>query len=103
MKALALIALLGCQSSDVSRALGAECTSNKECDDVCAVGADWPDGMCTQSCMLDADCPVDAACTDDLAGICAYRCTVDENCAFLGIGYHCATLAKSQEAVCIGR
>jgi hypothetical protein len=101
VKALLLL-LAACQSSDVSRSLGAECTSNHDCDDVCATGPEWPDGMCTQSCMTDKDCPAEAACTPDLGGVCAFRCTSDAGCTFLGTGYGCATNA-TMEAVCIGR
>jgi hypothetical protein len=99
VKALALVALLGaCQSSDVSRELGAECTSSKDCDAVCATGAAWPDGLCTTSCTADADCPSEAACVPDQGGICAFRCTTDETCAFLGTGYRCTTM----DMVCRG-
>ena len=83
-----------------SRELGAECTTNKDCDAVCATGAAWPDGMCTASCMTDDDCPTDAACIDDLGGICAFRCTADENCVFLGTGYGCKTM--DMVSVCRG-
>ncbi len=90
MKALALVVLLGaCQSSDVSRELGAECTTPKDCDAVCATGAAWPDGMCTSSCTTDADCPDETACVADQGGICAYKCSTDENCAFLGTSWSC--------------
>ena len=103
MKALVLVAVAvasGCQSSDVSRELGAECTTNKDCDDVCATGTAWPDGMCTQSCMVDADCPDDAACITEMGGICAFRCATDESCTFLGTGYACKTM--DMVSVCRG-
>lgn len=86
--AFALV-LAACQDSTVSRELGAECTSNKECDDVCAVGPGFPDGMCTLSCMIDADCPSEAKCTTAIGGICVYRCTADAECRFLGPMYAC--------------
>ena len=98
--ALLALALAACQDSAVSRALGAECTSDHQCDDVCATGAEWPDGMCTLSCMTDADCPAAAACIKDQGGICAFRCTTDPSCAFLGPAYTCKQ--TDQVMVCRG-
>jgi hypothetical protein len=103
VKALLLLALAACQSSDVSRALGAECTSSKDCDTQCATGSDWPDGMCTSSCTTDKDCPDDSVCAPDLGGVCTFICTVDANCAFLGPQWGCRTLSPSGELVCAGK
>ena len=101
MKAVALALLLaGCQSSDVSRELGAECTTDKDCDGVCATGGAWPDGMCTLSCSNDMDCPSETACISEMGGICAYRCTVDALCEFLGPAYACKS--EGQVMVCRG-
>ena len=98
--ALFALALVACQDSAVSRALGAECTTDHQCDDVCATGGAWPDGLCTLSCMTDADCPSEAACIGDLGGICAFRCAADPNCAFLGSAYRCKQ--RDQVMVCRG-
>ena len=55
--AIIAIALAGCQSSDVSRELGARCDSSSECDDRCLTpSADWPEGFCTIRCETDVDC-----------------------------------------------
>jgi len=98
--ALLALALAACQDAAVSRALGAECTSDHECDDVCATGGAWPEGMCTLSCMSDTDCPSEAACITDQGGICAYRCQTDMNCRFLGPAYACKQ--TDQVMVCRG-
>ncbi|HUS32955.1 MAG TPA: hypothetical protein VMZ53_30845 [Kofleriaceae bacterium] len=87
----ALAVLAGCQSSDVSRGVGARCDQSSECDERCLLpSADWPGGFCTISCDSDADCPGDAACVDeDGSAICAFTCVTDPGCTFLGQGYVC--------------
>lgn len=83
-------ALVACQSSDVSRELGARCDTSAECDDRClGPSADWPGGFCSFRCETDSDCPSDAACLEEEGGVCAFTCTMDVNCAFLGTGYGC--------------
>jgi hypothetical protein len=92
--ALALVSVggvAGCQSSDVSRDLGARCDLSSECDDRClAPSTDWPGGFCTVTCDTDADCPSDSACTDEAGGgVCLFTCIGDVSCTFLGAGYTC--------------
>jgi hypothetical protein len=84
--------LVACQSSDVSRELGARCDLNAECDERCLTpSTDWPGGFCTITCDSDADCPSDAACVnEENSAVCAYTCMVDAGCAFLGAGYKCS-------------
>lgn len=96
--ALVLLPFLvgGCQDSNVSRELGAECTSDKDCDDVCADGGNYPDGMCTLHCETDDDCPSEAACVSDQGGICLYRCANNDQCTFLGTEWDC------ENSVCHG-
>ena len=88
---IALALLAGCQSSDVSRELGARCDKSSECEERClAPSADWPGGFCTISCDTDADCPSDSACVNEDSGaICAFVCATDGSCGFLGMGYTC--------------
>jgi len=94
--ALALMAggqsLVACQSSDVSRELGARCDLNSECDERCLTpSTDWPGGFCTITCDSDADCPSDAACiNEETSAVCAYTCFTDPGCQFLGAGYKCS-------------
>lgn len=83
------IGLAACQSSDVSRSLGARCERSDDCDERCLSGGDWPEGFCTIACETDNDCPVDAACLEEEGGVCAFSCSTDSNCAFLGPGYGC--------------
>jgi len=83
--------LAACQSSDVSRELGARCDVQADCDDRCLTpSTDWPGGFCTVTCDDDADCPSDSACIDEgNGGICAFTCRDDRYCEFLGAGYTC--------------
>ncbi len=84
-----LLALVACQSSAVSRKLGARCDVNSDCAQTCLASGDWPGGFCTTSCDSDANCESDAACIDENGGVCAFGCSTDANCAFLGAGYTC--------------
>jgi hypothetical protein len=88
--ALAMV-LAACQSSDVSRAVGARCDRSVDCDDRClGPSGDWPGGFCTIDCDSDDDCDIDAACIDEEGGgVCAFTCTLDAGCDFLGAGYTC--------------
>ena len=86
----ALLAVAACQSSDVSRTLGARCDLSAECDQKClAPGTDWPGGFCTTICDDDMGCPTGANCIEEEGGVCAFSCATDPDCAFLGAGYTC--------------
>ena len=85
-----LLAVAACQSSDVSRAVGARCDTNTECDEKClAPSGEWPGGFCTVLCDTNADCPEGTLCIEQDGGVCAFSCAGDVNCAFLGDGYTC--------------
>ena len=88
--AILVIALAACQSSDVSRELGARCDVTADCDERCLLpSVDWPGGFCTIHCETDNDCTADAACLEEEGGICAFSCVSDPGCTFLGAGYTC--------------
>jgi hypothetical protein len=90
LAAVAVVALGACQSSDVSRELGARCTQTHDCDERCLVpAADYPGGFCTSSCTDKRECPDGATCADRDDGVCLYTCTADPDCAFLGAGWAC--------------
>lgn len=88
---LITLALVACNSSDVSRQVGARCDRAAECDETClGPSGDWPGGFCSISCDTDDDCPDDAACIEEGgAAFCAFTCGSDPHCAFLGDGYTC--------------
>lgn len=84
------LAVAACQSSDVSRELGARCDVTADCDERCLLpSSDWPGGFCTIHCETDNDCPSDAACLEEEGGVCAFSCVADPGCAYLGAGYTC--------------
>jgi hypothetical protein len=89
--ALALVGVAACQSSDVSRQVGARCDHSSECDELClGPSADWPGGFCSISCDSDEDCPSDASCVQESnSAVCAFHCLTDPGCSFLGQGYLC--------------
>ena len=88
--ALALAGGGACQSSDVSRELGARCTSSDHCDDRClSASATYPDGFCTVGCTAADECPGDAACVEDDGGSCLFQCADDAGCSFLGETWRC--------------
>jgi hypothetical protein len=92
--ALFLFALAACQSSDVSRSIGARCDLSAECDEKC-LGPDgaWPGGFCTLICDTDEKCGADARCIQEQGGgVCAFTCGGDPDCAFLGTGYTCKAI-----------
>jgi hypothetical protein len=93
-------------SSEVSRELGARCDAKEECAERCLPpGAEFPGGLCTRSCLADADCPAGAACADEEGGVCLFVCVVDGDCAFLGGGWRCDgkdALPMGEARVCIG-
>ncbi|MDB4959351.1 MAG: hypothetical protein JWO36_6920 [Myxococcales bacterium] len=87
---LLLLALAGCQSSDVSRAIGARCDLNAECDEKCLVDSHWPGGFCTLICDTNQKCGDHGVCIQEQGGgLCAFSCGSDPDCAFLGTGYMC--------------
>jgi hypothetical protein len=90
MRFVLVIGLMAaCQSSDVSRDVGARCDTNADCNQKCEVpSANWPDGFCTLLCDTDANCPENTVCIDEDGGICAFTCAADPDCTFLG-AYSC--------------
>jgi hypothetical protein len=86
---LALAAVLGCNSSDVSRDLGARCDVNGDCNGLCLTGGAWPGGFCTVACDTDPNCLSDAHCVDENGGVCMFACAINSDCRFLGAGYTC--------------
>jgi hypothetical protein len=87
---LLLLVIASCQSSDVSRDVGARCDTNADCDQKCEPPtSDWPGGFCTVLCDSDASCPSDTRCVEEDGGVCEFSCVADPDCVFLGDGYGC--------------
>src|SRR5471032_2710532 len=94
--AIAALALCGCESSEVSRTLGAECAADGDCDGLCLTTE--PAGFCTTRCDGPAACSGRALCvaapgsTDTTHGVCEFACSSDNECAFLEGGYTCRAI-----------
>jgi hypothetical protein len=93
-------------SSDVSRAVGARCDRDDDCDERCLLSSDYPDGFCSVSCDDDDGCPDGAVCVADDGGICKVPCAEDQGCEFLGPEWMCLphrTPAGEEVKACRGR
>jgi hypothetical protein len=89
-----VLALVGCQSDDVSRKLGARCDVTADCDQKCLTpSGDWPGGFCTTSCTADSECGDSERCIDEDGGVCVFACVANGDCTFLGSGYSCMQVA----------
>src|SRR3954462_9682003 len=76
--------------SDVSRELGARCTTADDCDDRCLPpDPAYPGGICTLTCLSDSECPSGSTCVDREGGVCLFDCAADRDCTFLGDGWTC--------------
>lgn len=98
-RALAFVLVIGgCQSSDVSRSLGARCDVNADCAQTClGPSGDWPGGFCTVACDMDSNCEAGALCIDESNGVCAFQCVSNAECLFLGDGYTCKQVNDRQQ------
>jgi hypothetical protein len=92
---------VGCASPEVSRAIGARCDTERECDDVCLTGGDHPGGFCSLTCRNDGDCPSDARCATDRSA-CLLRCSTNDDCKFLGSKWGCHSQSGASGKICRG-
>lgn len=72
-----------------SALVGGRCDGNKDCQERCVTGGDYPGGMCTVSCNDDRDCPSGSACVDASGGVCAPLCGGKGDCDPFGPGWAC--------------
>ncbi len=83
-----VVAAPGCGRDDqVSPDFGAACASHSECSPGarCLPNPAWPNGFCTQDCLVDTDCPSSAICviTPDDGTACLFECSNTSDCEFL--------------------
>lgn len=101
--AAAVVLLSGCGDDRVSRAVGARCDFDRECDEECHRGDDYPGGFCSVSCRTDDDCPEDTVCAPQReGGICLFPCTEDAGCKWLGATWECKSQVGASSMVCLG-
>jgi hypothetical protein len=82
--------------------VGGPCATDRDCDELCERGSDFPGGTCTLACRDDRDCPSGTACIDKSGGICLLLCNFDSDCR---PGYECEDEsrrgASGKATVCI--
>jgi hypothetical protein len=100
--AAVMMLVINCVSSDVSRTMGARCDSDRECDDRCLSGDDFPGGFCSTGCRSDDDCPANARCASGEGSVCLIACSKDSECEFLGSNWRCRSAGSSSGRVCRG-
>jgi hypothetical protein len=66
--------------------VGGSCQGDRDCDEECLRGGDFPDGTCSVSCNEDYDCPSDTYCVDKEGGHCLLSCDRPADCRG---GYTC--------------
>lgn len=98
--------LVGCgrSSGDIDSYIGNACTSDRDCDERCYLGGNFPGGFCSVACATDNDCPSDTVCIDHDGGVCMYLCTA-QDCTHLGRGWGCHDEDRrsgGKDNVCIG-
>jgi hypothetical protein len=87
--ALLLAAAGACAGSTPARGMvGARCTSDWACKDMCSRDKQLG-GMCTTTCDDDTDCPPGSVCIERGGGLCALRCDKDAECAESGKDFGC--------------
>jgi hypothetical protein len=101
-------ALAACNSGhrlgEIDPTIGATCSNDRNCDDRCYLGGEFPGGFCSLSCLSDRDCPVDTYCIDTQGGVCMYICP-DFDCTRLGAGWSCKDKDRAgggKASVCSG-
>jgi hypothetical protein len=92
MKHIILISVLlaGCGHGDgsIDSTIGDPCFSDRNCDQSCYMGGDFPGGFCSLSCIDDLDCPGDSYCMAAAGGVCMFYCPPFD-CSRLGPGWQC--------------
>lgn len=66
--------------------VGGSCQDDRDCDEECLRGGDFPDGTCSVSCKVDDDCPSGTYCIDKEGGQCLLSCDRPADCRG---GYTC--------------
>jgi len=82
--------------------VGGSCRDDRDCDERCLRGGDFPGGTCSVNCRDDRDCPSDTYCVDKAGGVCLLACRRDSDCRR---GYDCEDIRRKggggRSPVCI--
>lgn len=87
---LCALALAACGhgEGDIDEVVGDACTSDRQCEQRCFLGGDFPGGFCSLTCDSDNDCPSDTFCMSESGGVCMFACP-GFDCSRLGAGWAC--------------
>lgn len=102
--ALFVAACGGHDEGDIDNVIGSACTTDRNCDNRCYLGGDFPGGFCSIPCASDNDCPSDTLCMQKEQGVCMFACP-QFDCSRLGAGWGCHDedrLSGGKANVCSG-
>jgi hypothetical protein len=85
---LLAVAACGHDDGDIDELVGATCSDDRDCDERCFLGGDFPGGFCSIICDTDNDCPDDTFCMEESGGVCMFACPPFD-CDRLGGGWSC--------------
>jgi hypothetical protein len=83
-----LVGACGHGDGDIDETVGDSCATDRDCDDRCFTGGDFPGGFCSLGCSSDNDCPGDTYCMESSGGVCMFACPAFD-CSRLGPGWRC--------------
>lgn len=104
---LFMVAVFACSDDGPNDLVGGSCVDDRDCQERCLQGGDYPGGFCSVTCRDDVDCPEDTICVDKDNGVCVFPCDAVADCDFLGgADYTCRATddwAGREVLVCLGR
>lgn len=109
MKSLIVVCVLaaaacGHGDGDIDQTVGDSCVDDRDCEDRCFLGGDFPGGFCSLACETDNDCPGDTFCMSESGGVCMYACPPFD-CSRLGNDWECRSKSRKNGGdvnVCAG-
>jgi len=99
-----LVGACGHGDGDIDETIGATCKDDRDCDQNCVMGGDFPGGFCSLNCDTDNACPDDSFCMEAEGGICQFACPAFD-CDRLGPGWECKSKKRrngGETSVCSG-
>ena len=64
-----IVAGCGHSDGDIDETIGDTCSDDRDCDQRCFLGGDFPGGFCSLACETDNDCPGDTFCMSESGGV----------------------------------
>jgi len=92
-----LIVMCGCGGPSVGangHVVGAQCSTDRDCSNLCTHSDTFGNGMCTRPCATDQDCPSGSVCVTTDNGICAVACQTTNDCSGFGRAFVCDSKSR---------